>query len=302
VDRLDGIAAFALVVETGSFTAAAQRLKLSKSAVSAHVQRLEERLGVQLLHRTTRRVATTEAGQAYHQYCVRILADAEAAEQAASALHREPRGTLRISAPDTFGWMHVAPAVPAFRERFPDIAIDLRLEERHVNLVDDRFDLAIRIGTLPDSPLIVRKLAPSRLVLCAAPGYLQRAGAPRSPDDLRKHACLCFPPLWRDGHWHLVSKQREERVPVAGAIITNSAGVLRVSALGNVGIAMLPTWAVAGDLRRGTLATVLPGWAPPTSLIYAVYPDNRRMSAKVRLFVDHLARHIGRTPYWDRGL
>ena len=119
MDRLDGIAAFSLVVETGSFTAAAQRLKLSKSAVSAHVQRLEERLSVQLLHRTTRRVTTTEAGRTYHQYCVRILADAEAAEQAAGTLHREPRGTLRISAPDTFGWMHVAPALLTFRERFP---------------------------------------------------------------------------------------------------------------------------------------------------------------------------------------
>jgi DNA-binding transcriptional LysR family regulator len=302
MDRLDGIAAFSLVVETGSFTAAAQRLKLSKSAVSAHVQRLEDRLGIQLLHRTTRSVATTEAGRVYHQHCVRILADAEAAEQAASALHREPRGILRISAPGMFGWMHIAPAVPAFRERFPDIAIDLRLEERHVNLVDDRFDLAIRIGTLPDSPLIVRKLAPSRLVLCAAPDHLKRIGEPLSPHDLRKHTCLCFPPLWRDGHWHLVSKQREERVPVTGAIITNSAEVLRVNALANVGIAMLPTWAVADDLRCGTLNTVLPGWAPPASLIHAVYPDNRRMSAKVRLFVDHLLRHIGRTPYWDRGL
>jgi DNA-binding transcriptional LysR family regulator len=302
MDRLDGIAAFALVVETGSFTAAAQRLKLSKSAVSAHVQRLEERLGIQLLHRTTRRVATTEAGRAYHQYCVRILADAEAAEQAASALHREPRGTLRISAPDTFGWMHVAPAIAPFRQRFPEIAIDLRLEERHVNLVDEGRDLAIRIGTLPDSPLIVRKLAPSRIVLCAAPHYLRRHGEPASPLDLRTHAGLCFPPLWRDGHWHLAAKQREERVPVAAAIVTNSAEVLRASALGGAGIAMLPTWVVADDLRGGTLERVLPGWAPPASFVHAVYPGNRRMSAKVRSFVDHLARHIGRTPYWDRGL
>jgi len=288
-------------VETGSFTAAAQRLKLSKSAVSAHVRRLEERLGIQLLHRTTRRVATTEAGRTYHQYCVRILADAEAAEQAASALHLEPRGTLRISAPDTFGWMHVAPAIPAFRDRFPDIAIDLRLEERHVNLVDERLDLAIRIGTLPDSPLIVRKLAQSWLVLCAAPDYLKRFGVPVSVHDLSTHTCLCFPPLWRDGHWHLVAKQREERVPIAGTIVTNSAEVLRATALGGVGIAMLPTWAVAEEFRSGALSRVLPGWAPPPSVIHAVYLVNRRMSAKVRAFIDHLARHIGRTPYWDRG-
>lgn len=302
MDRLDGIAAFALVVETGSFTAAAQRLKLSKSAVSAHVQRLEERLGVQLLTRTTRRVATTEAGAAYHGHCVRILAEAEAAEQAAAALHREPRGTLKVSAPDTFGWMHVAPAIPTFRARFPEIAIDLRLEERHVSLVDERLDLAIRIGSLPDSPLVVRRLAPSRLLLCAAPGYLKQCGAPQSPRDLERHACLCFPPLWRDGHWHLLSRQSQARVPVAGALVTNSAEVLRTAALGGAGIAMLPTWAVAEELRGGALVRVLPAWAPPASVIHAVYPGNRRMSAKVRAFVDHLLRHIGRTPYWERGL
>jgi DNA-binding transcriptional LysR family regulator len=302
MDRLDGIAAFSLVVETGSFTAAAQRLKLSKSAVSAHVQRLEERLGVQLLHRTTRRVATTEAGRAYHHYCVRILADAEAAELAASALHGEPRGMLRISAPDTFGWMHVAPAIPRFRQRFPEIAIDPTLEERYVNLVDEGLDLAIRIGRLPDSPLIVRKLAPSRLVLCAAPNYLRRTGKPSSPRDLITHPCLCFPPLWRDGHWNLTGKQGEERVRVAAAVVTNSAEVLRASALSGVGIAVLPTWAIADDLRRGLLTVVLPGWAPPASTVHAVYPDNRRMSAKVRAFVDHLVRHIGRMPYWERGL
>ncbi len=302
MDRLDGIAAFALVVETGSFTAAARRLKLSKSAVSAHVQRLEERLGIQLLHRTTRRLSTTEAGRAYHQFCVRILADAEAAEQAAGALHREPRGTLRISAPDAFGWMHVAPAVVSFRERFPDITVDLTLEERHVNLVDEALDLAIRIGTLPDSPLIVRRLAPSRLLLCAAPAYLQRRGRPSSPQQLRSHACLVFPPLWRDGHWQLAGKRRQERVPVAGTIVSNSAEVLRAAALGGVGIASLPTWAICDELRSGALEAVLPGWAPAPSVIHAVYPGNRRMSAKVRAFVDHLARHFGRTPYWNRGL
>jgi len=302
MDRLDGISAFALVVETGSFTAAARRLKLSKSAVSAHVQRLEERLRVQLLHRTTRRVATTEAGAKYHQFCVRILADAEAAEQAAGALHREPRGTLRVSAPDTFGWMHVAPAIPAFLKRYRDIAIDLSLEERHVSLVDERLDLAIRIGALPDSPLIIRKLAPSRLMLCAAPDYLQRRGTPSAPRDLAEHMCLCFPPLWRDGHWLLTGKLGEERIRVAGSCISNSAEVLCACALGGIGITLLPTWVVADELRSGTLVTVLPGWAPPASVIHAVYPANRRMSAKVRSFVDHLARHIGRNPYWDRDL
>lgn len=300
MDPLDGIAAFAVVVETGSFTAAARQLKLSKSAVSAHVQRLEERLGVQLLHRTTRRVATTEAGARYHQFCARILAEAEAAEQAAGALHREPRGTLRISAPDTFGWMHVAPAIPPFLASYPDISIDLTLEERHVNLVDERLDLAIRIGALPDSPLIVRRLAPSRTLLCAAPGYLAQRGAPATPQDLGAHACLCFPPLWRDGRWHLTGRQGELRIAVTPVLVTNSGEVLRSAAVEGAGIAILPTWAIADELARGALVAVLRGWAPPASTIHAVYPEHRRMSAKVRAFVDHLRRHIGRTPYWER--
>jgi DNA-binding transcriptional LysR family regulator len=301
MDRLEGIEAFALVVETGSFTAAADRLKRSKSAVSAHVQRLEERLGVQLLHRTTRRLSTTEAGATYHRYCMRILADAEAAEQAAAALHREPRGTLRVSAPDMFGWMHIMPAVATFRRRYPRIAFDLRLDERHVNLVDERLDLAIRIGALPDSPLVVRKLAASRTVLCAAPAYLDTYGTPRTPGDLTGHAGLCFPPLWHDGRWHMTSKQGgEERVPISGSVVSNSGEVLRSAALAAVGIALLPTWAIAEDLRSGALVRVLPEWSPPQSLIHAVYPDNRRMSVKVRSFVDHLVRHIGKVPYWNR--
>jgi DNA-binding transcriptional LysR family regulator len=217
MDRLEGVAAYAQVAETGSFTAAGRRLKISKSAVSAQVQRLEERLGIQLLHRTTRRVVMTEAGRAYYQHCVRILAEAEAAEQAASALHGEPRGTLRISAPETFGWMHIAPALPAFRTRFPEVAIELTLEVRHINLIDEQVDLAVRIGGLPEhSPLIVRKLALSRLVLCASPDYLARLGEPLAPADLSNHACLCFPPLWRNGQWHLRSRQHEARVAVAG--------------------------------------------------------------------------------------
>src|SRR5262245_44115057 len=189
MDPLDGIAAFAHVVDSGSFSAAAQRLKISKSAVSAHVQRLEERLGTRLLNRTTRRLAVTEAGAAYYRHCARILAEAEAAEQAATALQREPRGTLRMSAPDSFGWMHVAPAVPSFLKRYPELAVDIALSPMHVDLVDEGLDLAIRIGVLEDSALVVRKLAPSRLVLCATPAYLKERGTPREPGDLAQHNC-----------------------------------------------------------------------------------------------------------------
>jgi DNA-binding transcriptional LysR family regulator len=302
MDPLDGIAAFARVVDSGSFSAAARRLNISKSAISAHVQRLEERLGIRLLNRTTRRLSLTEAGAAYYRHCARILVEAEAAEQAASALQREPRGTLRISAPDSFGWMHVAPAVPAFLKRYPDISIDIKLSPAYANLVDEGLDLAIRIGVLEDSALVVRKLALSRLVLCAAPAYIEERGTPRTPDDLAGHNCLCTDLLpWGD-EWRLAGKGGEVRVPVGGSVRSNNAEMLRVAALDGIGIAALPTWVVAEQLRGGTLRRVLTAWEPPVSTIYAVYPGNRLMSMKVRAFVDHLARRFGRTPYWDHGL
>lgn len=302
MDPLDGIAAFAHVVDSGSFSAAARRLKISKSAVSAHVQRLEERLGTRLLNRTTRRLSVTEPGAAYYRHCARILAEAEAAEQVASALQREPRGTLRISAPNSFGWMHVAPAVPTFLQRYPDLAVDITLSPKHVNLVDEGLDLAIRIGVLEDSPLVVRRLALSRLVLCAAPAYLKERGTPRAPDDLARHNCLCAAILpWGD-EWRLSGKRGEARVAVSGSFRSNSAEMLRAAALDGIGIAVLPTWAVTEPLRSGALQRVLEAWELPASTIYAVYPGNRLMSMKVRAFVDHLARRFGRMPYWDDGL
>jgi DNA-binding transcriptional LysR family regulator len=276
---------------------------VSKSAVSAHVQRLESRLGVRLLNRTTRRLSLTEAGAAYYRHCARILVEAEAAEQAAGALQREPRGTLRISAPDSFGWMHVAPAIPAFLKRFPELAIDISLSAAHVKLVDEGVDLAIRIGVLEDSPLVVRKLAPSRLVLCASPGYLKQHGTPRAPADLAKHNCLGVVSILTWGNqWRFTGKRREIRIAVQGNFRSNNAEMLRTIALENAGIAMVPSWAVADALRSGALKRVLPAWDLPASTVYAVYPGNRLMSMKVKAFVDHLARSFGRTPYWDRGL
>ena len=302
MDPLDGIAAFVRVVDSGSFSAAARRLGISKSAVSAQVQRLEERLDIRLLHRTTRRLSLTEAGAAYYRHCARILSEAEAAEKAAGALQREPRGTLRISAPDSFGWRHVAPAVPAFLEHYPDLGVDISLSPTHVNLVDEGLDLAIRIGVLEDSPLIVRKLATSRLIVSATPAYLKQHGTPREPRDLAGHNCLCTNLLpWGD-EWRLAAKRGEVRIAVGGSFRSNNADMLRAAAIDGVGIAILPTWAVFEPLRAGVLRRVIEGWEPPASTIYAVYPGTRLMSMKVRAFVNHLARFYGKTPYWDAGL
>jgi DNA-binding transcriptional LysR family regulator len=300
MDPLDGIAAFVSVIDAGSFSAAARRLKLSKSAVSAHLQRLEQRLGVRLLNRTTRRLAVTEAGAAYYRHCARILAEAEAAEQAASALQREPRGTLRISAPDSFGWMHVAPAIPDFLARYPELALDIALSPKPVNLVDEGIDLAIRIGVIEDPSLVVRRLAPSRFVLCAAPAYLDRAGTPREPRDLASHQCLCVSLVSWGNAWRLIGAKGEERVAVSGVLRSNNAEMLRSAALDRLGIALLPSWAVGDELASGRLKRVLPDWEPPASSIHAVYPGNRLLTAKVRAFVDHLARRFGPVPYWDQ--
>jgi DNA-binding transcriptional LysR family regulator len=302
MDPLDGIAAFARVVDSGSFSAAARRLNISKSAISAHVQRLEERLGVRLLNRTTRRLSLTEAGAAYHRHCTRIIAEAEAGEQAAGALQREPRGMLRISAPDSFGWMHVAPAVPAFLKRYPGLAIDINLSLAYADLIDEGLDLAIRIGALEDSALIVRRLASSRRAICASPAYLKQHGTPNHPRDLADHNCLCTSlKTWGD-QWRFARKRGEVTVNVSGSFRTNNAEMLRAAALDGVGIVELPTWAVTEELRGGRLRRLLIGWEGPVSTIHAVYPGNRLMSMKVRAFVDHLARHFGRTPYWEHGI
>ena len=244
----------------------------------------------------------TDAGTAYYRHCTRILAEADAAEQAAIALQREPRGTLRISAPDTFGWMHVAPAIPSFLARYSDLSIDIALSEKHVDIVDEGLDLAIRIGALTDSALVVRKLAPSRIVLCAAPGYLVAHGEPREPQELAAHNCLCASVTPWGNEWRLSAKARAARIVVSGSLRANSAEMLRAAALGGLGIASLPSWAIAEELRGGSLRRVLPSWEFPASGIYAAYPGNRLMSAKVRTFVEHLGRHFGRKPYWDNGL
>lgn len=302
MDPLDGIAAFARVVDSGSFSAAARRLDMSKSAVSAHVQQLEGRLGIRLLNRTTRRLSLTEAGAAYYQHCARILAEAEAGQQAATALQREPRGTLRISAPVSFGWMHVAPAVPAFLKRYPDLSLDIRLSAAHVDLVEEELDLAIRIGVLEQSALVIRKLAPSRRVVCAAPAYLKERGVPKVPGDLSNHNCLCnYLPTWGN-EWWLTGKDGNIRVTVNGSFRANSAEMVRAAALAGIGIAALPTWAVYEELRSGKLRRVLTAWEAPVSMIYAVYPGNRLMAVKIRKFVDHLVQCIGRTPYWENGI
>lgn len=300
--RLDEMAAFAAVVDAGSFSAAARALGLSKSAVSKQVGRLEDRLGVRLLNRTTRRLSLTEAGTTFHAACRRVLDEAESAEQAVSDLAAAPRGLLKLNAPMSFGFLHLGAAIPAFHQRYPQIRVDVTMNDRFVDLVEEGYDVAIRIGALRDSSLIARRLAPSRTVLCASPAYLERRGRPRQPADLAQHDCLLYANCATPREWTVNGPGGRQTVAVDGPLIANNGDLLSGAALAGMGIARLPTFIVGSHLRSGRLELVLPDHPVPEEGIHAVYPHGRNLSAKVRVFVDFLAERFGPEPYWDAGL
>jgi DNA-binding transcriptional LysR family regulator len=300
MDRLDGLNAFVKVGELGSFSAAAKRLGWSKSAVSKQVAALEERLGATLLHRTTRAMSLTEAGTAFLARARALLAELAEAEAAVASLSGELQGTLWVNAPLSFGIRHVAPAVAPFLAAHPKLALELDLTDRFVDLVEEGYDLALRIGALADSSLIARKLAPVRRLLCAAPGYLARAGLPQTPQALAAHACLSYRQERRSSAWTLEREGERLQIGVSGPLTTNNGDVLLEAARAGAGIVDLPTFYTCDDLRDGRLLPVLPEWHPPSLALYAVYPPNRHLSVKVRRFIDDFAARLGPDPYWDR--
>ncbi|MCH8037974.1 MAG: LysR family transcriptional regulator [Proteobacteria bacterium] len=303
MEDLSAMAVFARVVEMESFSGAARALGLSKSAVSKRVGRLEDRMGLRLLNRTTRRLSLTEAGAAFYQGCRRVVAEAEAAERAVSRLASAPRGRLKVNAPMSFGVRHLAPALPDFMARYPELNVDLTLNDRVVDLVEEGFDLAIRIARLAESSLIARRLAPNRLVLCAAPSYLAAHGAPRAVEDLKDHACLLYSYQTAGDAWRLCGPGGERRLAVTGRLRINNGDALLAAALGGLGVALLPCFICGQDLRAGRLIQVLPAWSGPAdTAIAAVYPASRNLSPKVRVFVDFLTERFSGTPYWDRDL
>jgi DNA-binding transcriptional LysR family regulator len=301
MDRFASLRAFVAVVNAGSFARAAERLGLSRAMVSKHVQQLEDRLGARLLQRTTRRLSLTEAGKAFHGRAERLIADLEEAEAAVASEGAAPRGTLRISAPVSFGARWVAPALAGFLAGHDGLAGDLVLNDRIVDLVEEGFDLAIRIARLPDSSLIARKLAPCRVALVAAPAYLKRAGAPRAPDDLARHNCLgyAYAASGDTGRFVRAGGGAPQTVRVRGTLNANNGDALAAASREGLGIAVLPTFLVGEDLRLGRLTCVLDGWEPEALDVNAVYPQNRHLSAKVRAFVDFLAARFGPAPPWD---
>lgn len=299
MDKLDAMNAFAKVVAAGSYAEAARRLGLTRSAVSKAVMELEQLLGARLLDRTTRRVTPTEAGLAYYERCVSILADVEETEIQISRLHDEPRGVLKINAPMSFGTLYLGAAVADFMARYPDLRIELTLNDRFIDPLEEGVDVTVRIGALADSSLIARRLAPARRALVASPDYLGQHGAPQSPHDLGGHRCLVYGHMAAAHRWQLVEDGREVTVQIASSLCSNNGEVLRTSALAGNGIANLPTFIVGPDVEAGRLEAVLPQ-SPPTELgIFALYAPNRYLAAKTRVFIDFLVARFGEEPGWD---
>jgi DNA-binding transcriptional LysR family regulator len=246
-------------------------------------------------------LSLTEVGTAFYERAARILEAVEEAKNAAGALQTTPRGRLRINAPVSFGLLHLAPVVTDFLQRFPDVSVELLVNDRLVDLLEGEFDVGVRIGRLRDSSLIARRIAPIRLAVCAAPDYLARRGTPRTPDDLARHDCLEYTYFESRGEWRLLNPDgRVIVVPVSGRYLANNADVLRTTAIAGGGIVLLPTFIVGEDLRAGRLVRLLPNHPPPEQGLHALYPPGRHLSAKVRSFVDFLVNRFSGEPAWDR--
>lgn len=302
MDRLGEMEMFAAVAEQGSFTAAARRLGVSTSAVSKYVIALEDRLGVRLLNRTTRRLSLTEAGRDFREWCERIAADVSEAELSVTSLQTEPRGVLRVNAPMSFGQLHLGPVLSDFLNRYPHVHVDMTMTDRRIDIVEEGYDIAIRIGALADSSLVTRTLAPSRRVVCAAPAYLARHGAPHAPDALAGHNCLRHGPMRGGEDWQFTGPQGDVTVRATGTLAVNNGDMLRLAALAGAGLTYLPTFIVGPDLAEGRLRAVLRDYESRPQPISALYAAGRPVAAKVRAFIDHLAACFGDTPYWDEGV
>jgi len=299
MDRFHAIEAFAKVVETGSFARAAERLGVSVSSVSRHVSDLEAHLSARLLNRTTRRLSLTEAGRVFHERCVQLLADLEEAEASAGEGAIVPRGTLRLSCAVTFGERFIAPAVAAFMRKYPEIRVDIELSDRIVDLVDEGFDAAIRIGAIGGPNLIGRRVGTTRLVCCASPDYLAAHGEPRAPEDLARHRCLLYQYAPQRDTWTFTDRAgNARRIRVAGPVYANNGGFLAALARESIGIANEPDFIVGADLSAGRLKPVLRNFVPAASGISVVYASRRHLSAKVRAFADFLAERFA-TPAWS---
>lgn len=303
MNKFEEIQTFVRVVEAGSLSAAADRLGIAKSAVSRRLAELENRLGAQLLNRTTRRLSLTDSGRAYYQRCLGILADLEEAEQAVTTAHGGLRGTIRLAAPLSFGILHLAPALDGFLEEHPELTLDLDLSDHTVNLLGEGADLAVRIGHLADSSLVARRLAPVGLRVCASPAYLERHGEPTRPEDLTAHQGLSYSHIPESQQWQFRQKDGTwMTVRLPARLRANNGDVLMQAAIDGLGVAVLPSFLCHEAIETGLLRPILRGWPMHEAAAYVLYPAQRHLPRRVRVLIDYLVTRFGEKPNWNRSL
>lgn len=300
MDSIGDIPVFVAVAECNGFAAAARRLGVSKSAVSKRITSLERRLGAQLFHRSTRSISITEAGERFLEHAAQALEAAQEAENSVLALNGSPKGRLKVSVPMSFGLLHVAPLIADFLAAYPEIEVDLLMDDHFVDIVSEGIDVAIRGGSMNDSSLIARKIAPIRNMLFAAPSYVEQYGHPTSIEDLVNHNCLQYS-LTRDfQEWVFETKKGTRSVPVTGSYRVNNGEALRQAVVDGAGIGRLPTFVAGPYFADRCLVRVLPQYEMPTQSLFAVFPERRHLPNKVRLFLDFIVDRIGGDfPVWD---
>ena len=300
MDKLQALKAYATVVEQQGFAAAAREMGQSRSAVNRLVIALEDELGVQLLNRTTRRVSPTANGAAFYERVRPLLGALEEAERDVTEAQQRAAGRLRVNAPMSFGTLHLGPAVADFMTRHPELQVELQLNDRIVDIVEEGFDLAVRIAEpQEETSLVDFRLCEVRRVICAAPSYLAAHGVPERPNELRARPCLHYGNLRSGNLWRLTGPEGDAGVRVNALFSSNNGEVLRDAAVCGLGIALLPTFIVGPDLRAGRLVPILEDYRPPGAVLSAIYPPTRHLSAKIRLLTDFLVERFGTQPYWD---
>ena len=301
MDKFQEMRVFSAVVEAGSFVSAAAALSISKAAVSRYVADLEQRLGVRLLHRTTRKLSLTGEGEVFHSRCREILASIEESEAEVSTRAGSASGLLKVSVPLSFGVKHLARLWAGFMAAHPQVSLDVNLSDRVVDLVEEGFDLAIRIARLPDSSLISREIATTRLVLCASPHYLEQRGTPRKPSELREHDVIAYTLLAMGDQWSFEGPDGAVTVKVVPRLRSNNGDTCIVAALNGAGIILQPTFLVGEHLAAGSLVEFLPGFRSMELGIFAVYPTRKFVVPKVRLFIDYLAKSFAGAAWGAQG-
>jgi DNA-binding transcriptional LysR family regulator len=299
IDIVAGMRVFTAVVDAGSFAGAADKLDLSRGMATRYVAQLEAHLGVRLLNRTTRKLSLTEAGSDYYQRATQVLAMVEEAETSVAQEASVPRGTLRVTSSVAFGVRHLGWAITEYLQHYPDVQVDVTLNDRVVDLVEEGFDLGIRVATRIDPGLIARKLTRARIVACASPGYLKQHGTPKSPGELTGHNCLTYAYWSLQNDWRFKRKGLERTVRISGNLRGNNGDILVKAAIEGLGVILHPTFLVYEALRDKKLVRILSDWEADDLTVFAVYPNRKFLPPKVRSFIDFLAERFGPEPYWD---